>query len=145
MGSQLCTAVHNAVTPIRKSPSPSIATGSRSLPASRNASAAPTAIPGPEPMPPPPSVPRKSSGWRKSHIWSPQESGRRIIVAAASPSTSFSAVASIGTSMIGAVSSADNGGGERRASGAGKAGAVGRNSLTAANSGGTAASGSASR
>src|ERR1019366_6159107 len=46
-------AVHNAVAPMRKSPSPRTATASRCVPCS--ASAAPTAIPGPEPTPPPPS------------------------------------------------------------------------------------------
>ena len=142
-GMLLRTAVHSAVTPIRKSPSPSTATGSRSP--SRRAKAAPTAMPGPDPMPPPPSAPRKSSGCRKSHRCSPQLSGNRIIDTGAPASASFSAVANNGTSMIEAVSSADSGGGPRRSRAGGNGGELGRNRLTSANRAGTAASGSANR
>jgi len=52
------------VEPIRKSPSPRIASGNRPGSVSRKASAAPTAMPGPDPMPPPRPSPRKSSGCR---------------------------------------------------------------------------------
>src|SRR5712691_9854879 len=50
-----CAALLTAVAPIKKSPSPMMATGSLALPF--NANAAPTVMPGPAPTPPPPSEP----------------------------------------------------------------------------------------
>ncbi len=61
-GRSMCEAVQMALPPITKSPSPTIATGSRSV--SLSASAAPTACPGPAPTPAPPLEPKKSSGPR---------------------------------------------------------------------------------